>query len=126
MNNKYVEVSVFSYSENEGFNSHVGEIPAFIKQPPQLMNENNGSNSLWDGILNKEEMIEELPKTEYHIRSLKELGVNRQEFILEGPGNQKFMLLSTQYKKDGDKYQIQAFKQLNGNQYFIQSIFYGK
>ena len=86
------------------------------------MNENNGSNSLWDGILNKEEMIEELPKTEYHIRSLKELGVNRQEFILEGPGNQKFMLLSTQYKKDGDKYQIQAFKQLNGNQYFIQSF----
>ena len=75
-----------------------------------------------DGILNKEEMIEELPKTEYHIRSLKELGVNRQEFILEGPGNQKFMLLSTQYKKDGDKYQIQAFKQLNGNQYFIQSF----
>lgn len=67
-------------------------------------------------------MIEELPKTEYHIRSLKELGVNRQEFILEGPGNQKFMLLSTQYKKDGDKYQIQAFKQLNGNQYFIQSF----
>ena len=117
-----MEVSVFSYSENEGFNSHVGEIPAFIKQPPQLMNENNGSNSLWDGILNKEEMIEELPKTEYHIRSLKELGVNRQEFILEGPGNQKFMLLSTQYKKDGDKYQIQAFKQLNGNQYFIQSF----
>ena len=122
LDNKYVEVSVFSYSENEGFNSHVGEIPAFIKQPPQLMNENNGSNSLWDGILNKEEMIEELPKTEYHIRSLKELGVNRQEFILEGPGNQKFMLLSTQYKKDGDKYQIQAFKQLNGNQYFIQSF----
>ena len=58
LDNKYVEVSVFSYSENEGFNSHVGEIPAFIKQPPQLMNENNGSNSLWDGILNKEEMIE--------------------------------------------------------------------
>ena len=40
LDNKYVEVSVFSYSENEGFNSHVGEIPAFIKQPPQLMNEN--------------------------------------------------------------------------------------
>ena len=65
---------------------------------------------------------EELSKTEYHIRSLKELGVNRQEFILEGPGEQKFMLLSTQYKKDGDKYQIQAFKQLNGNQDFLQSF----
>ena len=55
------------------------------------------------GLLNKDEVIEELSKTEYHIRSLKELGVNRQEFILEGPGEQKFMLLSTQYKKDGDK-----------------------
>ena len=32
------------------------------------------------------------------------------------------MLLSTQYKKDGDKYQIQAFKQLNGNQDFLQSF----
>ena len=74
------------------------------------------------GLLNKDEVIEELSKTEYHIRSLKELGVNRQEFILEGPGEQKFMLLSTQYKKDGDKYQIQAFKQLNGNQDFLQSF----
>ena len=46
LDNKYVEVSVFSYSENEGFNSHVGEIPAFIKQPPQLINENNGENSV--------------------------------------------------------------------------------
>lgn len=62
------------------------------------------------------------PKTEYHIRSLKELGINRQEFILEGPGDQKFMLLSTQYKNEGDKYQIQVFKQLNGNQYFMQSF----
>lgn len=122
LDNKYVEVSVFSYSENEGFNSHVGEIPAFIKQPPQLINENNGENSVLGGLLNKDEVIEELPKTDYHIRSLKELGVNRQEFILEGPGEQKFMLLSTQYKKDGDKYQIQAFKQLNGNQYFLQSF----
>ena len=122
LDNKYVEVSVFSYSENEGFNSHVGEIPAFIKQPPQLTNENNGENSVLSGLLNKDEVIEELSKTEYHIRSLKELGVNRQEFILEGPGEQKFMLLSTQYKKDGDKYQIQAFKQLNGNQYFLQSF----
>lgn len=118
LDNKYVEVSVFSYSENEGFNSHVGEIPAFIKQPPQLINENNGENSVLSGLLNKDEV----PKTDYHIRSLKELGVNRQEFILEGPGEQKFMLLSTQYKKDGDKYQIQAFKQLNGNQYFLQSF----
>lgn len=122
LDNKYVEVSVFSYSENEGFNSHVGEIPAFIKQPPQLINENNGENSVLGGLLNKDEVIEELPKTEYHIRSLKELGVNRQEFILEGPGEQKFMLLSTQYKEGDDKYQIQAFKQLNGNQYFLQSF----
>ena len=122
LDNKYVEVSVFSYSENEGFNSHVGEIPAFIKQPPQLINENNGENSVLSGLLNKDEVIEELSKTEYHIRSLKELGVNRQEFMLEGPGEQKFMLLSTQYKKDGDKYQIQAFKQLNGNQDFLQSF----
>lgn len=73
LDNKYVEVSVFSYSENEGFNSHVGEIPAFIKQPPQLINENNGENSVLSGLLNKDEVIEELPKTDYHIRSLKEL-----------------------------------------------------
>ncbi|WP_394266769.1 ATP-binding protein [Anaerotignum sp.] len=122
LDNKYVEVSVFSYTENEGFNSHVGDIPAFIKQPPQTMGENSETKSILEGFWNKEETMKAFPKTEYHIRSLKELGINRQEFILEGPGDQKFMLLSTQYKNEGDKYQIQVFKQLNGNQYFMQSF----
>lgn len=125
LDNKYVEVSVFSYSENEGFNSHVGEIPAFIKQPPQLINENNGENSVLSGLLNKDEVIKELSKTEYHIRSLKELGVNRQEFMLEGPGEQKFMLLSTQYKRMGTSIR---FRHLNSSMAtrIFSSPFYGK
>ena len=45
LDNKYVEVSVFSYSENADFNSHVGEFPRFIQknhyppsEPPLLTN----------------------------------------------------------------------------------------
>lgn len=122
LDNKYVEVSVFSFTENEGFNSHVGDIPDFIKQPPQQMYSAADTQNLLETFRNRVENEELDPKSGYYIRSLKELGVNRQEFILEGPKEQKFMLLTTQYKNEDDKYQIQVFKQLNGNQYFLRSF----
>lgn len=122
LDNKYVEVSVFSFSENEGFNSHVGDIPAFIKQPPQQINSTGDGKNMLESFWNKTGDGDIDPKTEYHIRSLRELGVDRQEFILEGPKEQKFMLLTTQYVNGDDRYQIQVFKQLNGNQYFMQSF----
>lgn len=122
LDNKYVEVSVFSFSENEGFNSHVGDIPAFIKQPPQQINSTGDGKNMLESFWNKTGDGDIDSKTEYHIRSLRELGVDRQEFILEGPKEQKFMLLTTQYVNGNDRYQIQVFKQLNGNQYFMQSF----
>lgn len=118
LDNKYVEVSIFSYSGNEGFYSHVGEIPSFIKQPPQDLfhvQNKDATNHIW-GKKNHRKAAE------YQISSLKELGINRQEFILEGVNKQKFMLLSTQYQANEDKYLIQVFKQLNGNQYFMRSF----
>ncbi len=118
LDNKYVEVSIFSYSENEGFYSHVGEVPSFIKQPPQDLyhiKEQEETNSIWSKKKHHK-------AAEYQIRSLKELGINQQEFLLEGMNKQKFMLLSTQYEANADKYLIQVFKQLNGNQYFMRSF----
>ena len=82
LDNKYVEVSVFSFSENEGFNSYVGDIPSFIKQPPQPMENVAETQNPLDNFLNKTEDDDLNSKTGYHIRSLKELGVEPQEFIL--------------------------------------------
>ena len=85
LDNKYVEVSIFSYSENAGFYSHVGEIPSFIKEPPQdlqhVLNPKNVVDTLWS----KQDTHKKA--AEYHIRSLKELGINRQEFIMFQPEN---------------------------------------
>ncbi len=121
LDNKYVEVSIFSYSENEGFYSHVGEIPSFIKEPPQDLQHVLDPKDVVDTLWSKQDTHKKA--VEYHIRSLKELGINRQEFILEGDNKQKFMLLSTQYHvNDDDKYLIQVFKMLNGNKYFIRSF----
>ena len=121
LDNKYVEVSVFCYTENEGFSSHVGDVPSFLKLVPQWLGYADGEKNIWNIWVTKDDDIS-TESENYQIRSLKEIDSHVQEAIIEGPEQQKILLLSTQYQTEDNTYQIQVFKQLNGNQYFIHSF----
>ena len=124
LDNKYVEVSAFSYSENADFNSHVGEIPSFIQKPPKDLLPNADAATLPTEPLSSigTASADKPPQDSFRIQTRKELDGNSREFLLTGPENQRFILLSTQYSVGDDRYQIQVFKQLNGNHYFVQSF----
>lgn len=137
LDNKYVEVSIFSIDENRGYNSHVGEIPSFIQnpsgileeaaQPPNVIDALLGKNGSEEGSETSEERKVPEEKNEskdFRIRSIRETGKDFQEFILDGINGQQFMLINATYKTGGDVYRIQVFKQLNGNSYFIRNFLF--
>lgn len=137
LDNKYVEVSIFSIDENRGYNSHVGEIPSFIQnpsgileeaaQPPNVIDALLGKNGSEEGSETSEERKVPEEKNEskdFRIRSIRETGKDFQEFILDGINGQQFMLINATYKAGGDVYRIQVFKQLNGNSYFIRNFLF--
>lgn len=111
LDHKYVEVSVYSVSEQKNFTSYVGEVPEFLKEIPAHMEEKN-----------KRDMDVPVQNGHYRIHSLKDLGGSTQEFLLESAKKQRVLLISERFQVGDYTYQIQAFKQLNGNQYLMHAF----
>ena len=117
LEDSYVEVSVFSYAENEMYNSIPGNIPPFILHPEAAMQrlpERNGENPEPPYLKEKE-----LRETGFEISVQRENKSGNLEYILENETDQQFMLHSAHYKTENGLYRIQLFRMMADRGYMI-------
>ncbi len=115
--NKYVEVSVFSYTEKKMYGNYLGEAPPFILHPemtPQWIFEANGNPPL--PALSEKELRQE----GFRVHVKRESRGGNLEYILENEAEQQFMLHSSHYETEDDFYRIQAFKMIGNSRYLLK------
>ena len=124
---RYVEVTVFSYRENELYSSSIRQLPSFIL-PPDLhpdvkkdefhtMEEQEAFEKKESYLLKREKI---LCQKGYHIIIRKENRSGLVEYLLENEKGQQFMLITDYIETDTDFYRIQAFRMINKNTYWMK------
>ena len=116
LEDSYVEVSVFSYRENEMYSSMPENTPPFIRHP--------AGGIQWgpvpDGEIEPPYLQEkELKDTGFEISVKRENAKGNLEYILENETEQQFMLLSTHYRTETGMYRIQVFRMMADGGYMI-------
>ncbi len=125
LDDKYVEVSVYSSTANETYSNYVGKAPPFIFRPEQE-GERAMAEETPDGTPPERPpmLIEnELHREGYQISGQRENGSGDMEYILENSADQQFMLLTKHFETDTGTYRIQVFKMLGNNTYMLRSFF---
>ena len=123
LNEKYVEVSVFSYGENQTYNNYTGENPPFILRPEEIP---PVAKEAREG----KEFLAELPALQekdlyregYQINVRRENKSGSTEYILENSVDQQFMLLTKHFHTQDGFYRIQAFKMIGNDGYMTQDF----
>ena len=120
LDNKYVEVNVYSKEEDAYYYSHFGEEPLMIqlrevKLPPP------------DGVLEKKDALpgedhQPLAEDGFKISVQKDSMENCTEYILENSNRQQIMLISTVIPVNGDLYRVEAYKLIGINSSFLQGF----
>ena len=122
LDDKYVEVSVFSYAENKAYNNYAGEMPPFIFRP-EMMNPREQSKDAVD--FSKEPPVlkeNDLYQKGYQINVSRESQGGDMEYILENETDQQFMLLTNHFHANQGIYRIQAFKMMGNGWYMMRDF----
>lgn len=121
LDNKYVEVSVYSQEEKIYYYSHFGEGP-FLLQPGELnLQGPNGYFGKEDKMTKESQQAFE--ENGFKISVQKEGAENCTEYILENNKRQQLMLISTIIPtKNNSFYRVEAFKLIGVNTNFLQGF----
>lgn len=122
LDDKYVEVSVYSSATNETYSNYVGKTPPFIFRPED--EGERAEKTLDETPPEKPPMLmeNELHREGYQISGQRENGSGDMEYILENSADQQFMLLTNYFETDAGTYRIQVFKMLGNNTYMMRSF----
>ncbi len=120
LDNKYVEVSVYSEKEQVYYYSHFGD-GSFLLQPDELKLQGP------DGYFGKEDKLTEerqraFAEDGFKISVQKEDAENCTEYILENNKRQQVMLISTIIPSKSGFYRVEAFKLIGVNSNFLQGF----
>lgn len=122
LHDKYVEVSVFSFAENEICNSYTGEAPPFILRPkmeePREQNKENEDFSKKPPLLKENDLYQK----GYQINMSRENKGGSMEYILENETDQQFMLITNHFHTEQGIYRIQAFKMFGNGGYIMRDF----
>lgn len=122
LHDKYVEVSVFSFAENEIYNSYTGEAPPFILRPkmeePREQNKENEDFSKEPPLLKENDLYQK----GYQINMSRENKGGSMEYILENETDQQFMLITNHFHTEQGIYRIQAFKMFGNGGYIMRDF----
>ena len=120
LEDKYVEVSIYSSEANETYNNFVGEMPPFLfrpeGEPPSRQKPQNGADT--PPVIGENELYRE----GYQINGRRENKSGNVEYILENSTDQQFMLLTNHFETDTDAYRIQVFKMMGNNAYMMRNF----
>ena len=120
LEDKYVEVSIYSSEANETYNNFVGEMPPFLfrpeGEPPSRQKPQNGADK--PPVIGENELYRE----GYQINGRRENKSGNVEYILENSTDQQFMLLTNHFETDTDAYRIQVFKMMGNNAYMMRNF----
>ena len=120
LDNKYVEVCVFSQVENIYYFSHFGEGPSLIHSPEINVQGIDGQ------LLNEDELAKKrkraFAKDGFKISMQKESPGKSTEYILENNKNQQVMLISTSIRTREGLYRLEAFKLIDVNSSFFHGF----
>lgn len=120
LDNKYVEVSIYSRKDGKRYNSYVWEMPVFLLERPELglepmPPEGRGLPEDMAGLQEKD-----LRESGFQIHVKKEGGSGVTEYILQNEEEQQFMLLSNIYHAQDNSYRIEVFKMMDSAQYMLR------
>lgn len=121
LDDKYVEVSIYSMKENKTYNSFVGEMPPFLFHPGRepLEQQKPQRNDEKLPFIRENDLY----RKGYQINVRREKEGGNMEYILENSTDQQFMLLTNRFATATDSYQIQVFKMMGNNAYIMRSFF---
>lgn len=122
LHDKYVDVSVFSYAENQMYNSYTGEAPPFIfrpeKEKPREENQDDIDFSQEPPLLKENDLF----LKGYQINLSRENKGGSMEYILENDTDQQFMLMTNHLQTAQGHYRIQAFKMIGDGRYMMREF----
>ena len=118
LDDRYVEVSVYSYKENKAYNNYDGEMPPFILRPEKTRTEEGGGESFPAEMPSLKE--NELYQEGYQIHVRRENKSGSTEYILENDVDQQFMLITNYFCTEEGAYRIQAFKMMSYGGYMMR------
>lgn len=119
LDNKYVEVSVYSQEEQTYYYSHFGEGLSFIQS--QELNLQDGEGDIYKDELSPKR-LQAFEEDGFKISVQKESTGNCTEFILENNRSQQLMLLSSAIQTNEGLYRIDAFKLIDINSNFLRGF----
>ncbi len=121
LDNKYVEVSVYSYGEDKTYNSSVGEIPSFIL-PPEILPQKEPFAEI--GLEEEFPYLREkdLRQGGFRVNLKRENQNGNMEYILEDEAETQFMLVSSYCRTASGVYRIQAFKMMDDGEYLVRNF----
>ena len=106
LDNKYVEVNVYSKKENAYYFSHFGEEPLLMQLRETNFPPSEGIFAKKDDFYDQDQQT--LAQDEFKISVQKEKVENCTEYILENNNRQQIMLISTVIPTQGGQYQVEA------------------
>lgn len=120
LDDKYVEVSIYSSEANETYNNFSGEMPPFLFHPDMEPPDGQKPQDSAD----KPPMLgeNELHREGYQINVRRENESGNVEYILQNRTDQQFMLLTNHFETDTDVYRIQVFKMMGNNAYMMRNF----
>ena len=121
LDNKYVEVSVFSEGEGGYYYSHFGGAGTFPSQPSDS-NLQGLDEHFWEEDELTEERLRAFAKDGFKISIQKEGEGNCTEYILENSKRQQLMVISAVVSTDSGLYRVEAFKLFGFNSNFLKGF----
>lgn len=122
LSDKYVEVSIFSYTENKTYNNYAGETPPFILRPeggtPRGPKTSSEEFAAEPPSLQEKELYQE----GYQINVSRENKSGNMEYILENDIDQQFMLITNHFHTEQGFYRIQVFKMIGDGGYMVRDF----
>ena len=115
----YVEVSVFSYAENEMYYSDPEDIPLFITHPQKPSP--FSKEKVWNNTKPVPPYLREgeLKSKGFEIAAKRENKSGNVEYILENNASQQFMIHSTHYRTEQGLYRIQLYRMMADGGYMV-------
>lgn len=120
LDNKYVEVNVYSKKENAYYFSHFGEEPLQMQLRETNFPPPEGIFADKDDFYDQGQKA--LAKDGFKISVQKEKVENCTEYILENNSQQQIMLISTIIPTQKGEYRVEAFKSIGINSNFLQGF----
>ncbi len=120
LDNKYVEVNVYSKEDESYHYSHFGEEPLQMQLREPSLPPPDGTISNKDGL--PKDGHQSLMEDGFKISAQKEKMENYTEYILENSNRQQIMMISTVIPANGDHYRVEAYKLIGINSSFLQGF----